>query len=575
MKIVLTVALYGVLAGLLATQPRADDIDIYRNSTGAEKGPARVMFALDLRAEGADIVCADAASAECRSILGEELYASLDLFGLTEGVDGRLLPDRSGDGMPDVLQANPQDSSISMAQGLWSGAEVDRYEVLRAALRVVLENLGEALRNTSSGRRVEVGLMAMHADDCAGAGPQYAPDFSSDPPRGCSQGAYVLKGFTDIAEPAELEKLLVALAALPDPGRRSTWMAAPWSGHPYKVRDVYLELFRYLTGQAVFNGFLGTRDYGSRSGGNLYHSNVGAVTNDVLFTLPDGSTDQPLLAPATDILQPLSFDLANNSVDLARYISPIGQQEACPRVTMVNLQFGEAAVSHPDTNAAIAAPLTEGGLALRLDAGVPGDRALVTGFAAAGTADGASVPATTVQSYFFTPNANATSESMAVAGGTGRAYSLADPARMVAALESVFADVAGDSRTLVAASSVVNNRDHSRFGQDLFFALFQPGAGPRWPGNIKKLKIVESGEGDPGIIAQAPLTIPPRPAISPQDGLILPDALTFWTDPDGEDVVSFDPRRDEVMGRDGRSVTRGGAGQQITGFPVRHRRLQQ
>jgi hypothetical protein len=90
MKVILTAALYCVLAGLLATQPRADDIDIYRDSAAAEKGPARVMFALDMRPEGADVVCADAASAGCRSILGEELYASLDLFGLTDG--GRWKP---------------------------------------------------------------------------------------------------------------------------------------------------------------------------------------------------------------------------------------------------------------------------------------------------------------------------------------------------------------------------------------------------------------------------------------------------------------------------------------------------
>ena len=65
MKVILTIALYGVLAGLLATQPRADDIDIYRHSGGVENGPARIMFALDLREEGADIVCTDAASARC------------------------------------------------------------------------------------------------------------------------------------------------------------------------------------------------------------------------------------------------------------------------------------------------------------------------------------------------------------------------------------------------------------------------------------------------------------------------------------------------------------------------------
>ena len=65
------------------------------------------------------------------------------------------------------------------------------------------------------------------------------------------------------------------------------------------------------------------------------------------------------------------------------------------------------------------------------------------------------------------------------------------------------------------------------------------------------------------IVAAAPTG---RAAISAGDGQILPDALTFWTDPLGADVLAFDPGLEEVPGRDGRSVTRGGAGQQVPGF---------
>lgn len=568
MKLLLTVALYGVLAGLLATQPRADDIDIYRDSGGAGRGPVRVMFALDLRAEGADVMCPDVGTASCRAALGEELHAALDLFGLTEDSEGQLLPVRSGDGVADKQQASPGGAAVSLAEAFWSGASVDRYEVLRTAIRVVLERRGKALRQSSASRGVEVGLMAMHAADCAGAGPLYAPDFSSVPARGCSQGAYVLKGFTDIAAPAELEKLFVALAALPDPGRPAPWMAVPWPGHPYPIRDVYFELFRYLTGQAVFNGFLGTRDYASRSSGNLYHSTVGPVVNDVVLALPDGTPDQPLLAPATDILQPQSFDIHKNDVGAARYISPIGFEEWCPRVTMVNLQFGESGASHADTSEAIAATLAAGGLGLRLAANLPGDRALVARLDSAemGAQGQWPGPVASVHSYFFARSVGATSEAMARAGGSGRAYSLADPAHMVAALERVFADIVGASRTLVSGSTTVNVQAQSGSDEDIYFAIFRDESGPRWPGNIKKLKIAASSAAGPGIVAQAPLATPPRPAMSTEDGHILPDALTFWTDPEGADVQAFDPRRDEVMGRDGRSVTRGGAGQQVRGF---------
>ena len=130
------------------------------------------------------------------------------------------------------------------------------------------------------------------------------------------------------------------------------------------------------------------------------------------------------------------------------------------------------------------------------------------------------------------------------------------------------------SRTLVAGSMAENSAGWSGYGQAIYFALFQPEPGPLWPGNVKKLKLAplpgtvgDTGEaGPPGVIAQAPLTNPPRPAMSARDGQILPDALTFWTDPTGADVLAFDAGRLEVPGRDGRSVTRGGAGQRVTGY---------
>ena len=274
------------------------------------------------------------------------------------------------------------------------------------------------------------------------------------------------------------------------------------------------------------------------------------------------------MASATDILLPESFDIQTNRIAAARYVSPVGLDESCPRVTMVNLQFGDSGASHADTNEAIAAPLAAGGLGLRLAANLPGDRALVARLATAELGSEAQwqVPAASVQSYFFARDVGTTSEALARAGGSGQAYSLADPAQMVSALDVVFATIGGASRTLMSGSTVVNMRGQSGSGQDIYFAVFRAEAGPGWPGNIKKLQIAAAGPGYSETVAQAPLTTPPRPAMSTEDGQILPDALTFWTDPEGADVQAFDPRRGEVPGRDGRSVDRGGAGQQIRGF---------
>jgi type IV pilus assembly protein PilY1 len=132
----------------------------------------------------------------------------------------------------------------------------------------------------------------------------------------------------------------------------------------------------------------------------------------------------------------------------------------------------------------------------------------------------------------------------------------------------------GLTASLVAAAIPLGNAGRNRAVQDVFFNLFQPGAGVSWRGNIKKLQWLApagaatgaDGLATAGIIAQAPLTDPPVAAISPVDGQILPDALTFWTDPTGADVLAFNPDLGEVPGRDGRSVTRGGAGQQVPGF---------
>ncbi len=132
----------------------------------------------------------------------------------------------------------------------------------------------------------------------------------------------------------------------------------------------------------------------------------------------------------------------------------------------------------------------------------------------------------------------------------------------------------GLTASLVAASRPLGTASRNRALQDIYFNLFQPGADVAWYGNIKKLQWLApvgaaagiDGFATAGTIAQAPLTDPPVAAISSVDGQILPDALTFWTDPAGADVLAFNPALGEVPGRDGRSVTRGGAGQQVPGF---------
>ena len=171
---------------------------------------------------------------------------------------------------------------------------------------------------------------------------------------------------------------------------------------------------------------------------------------------------------------------------------------------------------------------------------------------------------------------NETANALARSGGTEHAHVIADSRSVIQALGAVFAEFRGATGMLVAGSTLANDSGRHRFGQGIYFPLFRPASGSFWPGNVKKLKIVElfdsvlgvDGAKQREIIAQAPLTNPPVPAISPEDGLLLPDALTFWTDPLGADVQAFNIDQHEVPGRDGRSVTRGGAGQRVPGFLV-------
>ena len=121
------------------------------------------------------------------------------------------------------------------------------FDVLRGALKKVLDPLDG----------VKVGFMMNHADSCTGkntAGPGVTK---------CSNGAYVLYGLTTMSagtdddstyqrtgeDPAKLA-LFDKLDAIPTPGGTLN--------HSYQGKEVYFELFRYLTGQGIYNGHLGS-----------------------------------------------------------------------------------------------------------------------------------------------------------------------------------------------------------------------------------------------------------------------------------------------------------------------------
>jgi type IV pilus assembly protein PilY1 len=164
-----------------------------------------------------------------------------------------------------------------------------------------------------------------------------------------------------------------------------------------------------------------------------------------------------------------------------------------------------------------------------------------------------------VTSFFVTEKGLTKAQEYANAGGTvsPTTWDYNDVDAMVSKLKSVMAQILSVSTTFTAASVPVSVLNRSQIVDNVYIALFRTDENDlaRWPGNIKKLKLDSSGT----ILNDANDT----PAIA-SDGRIKYDALTFWTD--DTTLPTPDPNKNEVAGKDGRSVARGGAGQKIPGF---------
>ena len=141
-----------------------------------------------------------------------------------------------------------------------------------------------------------------------------------------------------------------------------------------------------------------------------------------------------------------------------------------------------------------------------------------------------------------------------------------DLADIQATLEAVFIEALSVSSTFVSASVPVNVFNRIQTLDNFYIALFEARSTERWPGNVKKLKLLDTPDafgntdGDYDDI----IDVNGLSAFNDKDGRIKFEALTFWTD--FANLPAADPDNGEVAGRDGRTVSRGGAGQKIPGF---------
>jgi type IV pilus assembly protein PilY1 len=388
------------------------------------------------------------------------------------------------------------------------------FDVLRGSLRKVFDPL----------QGVKIGLMINHDDavNCAG--------FNQT---GCSNGGYIAMGFEEFQigdGNGAKEKFHQLLEDIPTP--------LGTIAHAYQGKELFFEFFRYLTGQEVFNGHNGYTDFGTDATKNL-DADIG---------------------PSWDTT------IENPPASRPTYTSALDGAGVCSKIFTVNTMFQVSNLDR-DSDSAIRAPISSGGF------GSPqrdfadvikylNDADIANG--TYGTAPNLDDKQNVTSYFLLDPRfINTATIDYAQAGGTGVPLPLdSNPDDLVATFTELFKQILSVSTTFVAASVPVNVFNRAEITDNVYIALFQvdKDAKPSWVGNVKKLKLAGANNTS---TASALLDALDQGAIA-GDGRIRFDALTYWTSP--SDLPAPDVDAGEVLSRDGRSVARGGAGQNIPGM---------
>jgi type IV pilus assembly protein PilY1 len=111
--------------------------------------------------------------------------------------------------------------------------------------------------------------------------------------------------------------------------------------------------------------------------------------------------------------------------------------------------------------------------------------------------------------------------------GGGQYYDAEDPSKLLSSLQSALIEILEVNGSFTSPSVASNNFDRTETLDAVYYAMFLPDRGPRWQGNLKKLKVTGTGLVDRNEAS----------AIA-SDGNIEPDAKTFWStgEADGDKV---------------------------------------
>ncbi|HEB26446.1 MAG TPA: hypothetical protein ENI05_01540 [Porticoccus sp.] len=542
-----------IALSLVSTPALTDDTEIYFGTPAAEDAvPPFVMLSLDWRSNLGSPQCTyhsdpDLSDCDGDDELGPDIYAAL--------VDEGRLSD---------------------------GDDVTLFDAFRGVLIVVFDRIEP--------QGFQIGFMMSHQNEnnCTAID----GDLGND--KGCSDGGYILRGFDVVDETAagqaSKEELLDIVANLPVPQGSLA--------HNYQGRELFFEFYRYLTGGAVLNGHKGWSDFDSDRLNGKGHYNLdqeyaadsggGSSTSgqgDCDFDADRGCENT---SPSVDsnidndnppnIISPwTTWDMDIDDGD--KYTSPytVGDY-SCSKTYTINFLF-QVSQQDADWNTAISKDIgndpSEQGLEL---ANTSGDNAFPEIISKLHTFDHASADVgvdiegnQNVTSFFIVDKINTKTRSYAEAGGTVKPYSSSeDPKQLIDDIIDIFNSITSVSSTFTAASVPVNVQNRTEALPDMYLALFKvdPDGYPLWPGNVKKLRIDSELEDDgtTSIVIEDALG---NTAFNPITGRISDDSLTFWTDVNALDVDTADPDVDpDNGGKDGSSITRGGAGHLVPGYRV-------
>jgi len=331
-------------------------------------------------------------------------------------------------------------------------------------------------------------------------------------------GGAVLAGYKRIGD--SRDELITTLASLP--------VLSAETSHSLQPRESYFEWLRYIDGGAVA--------LGTNTSGNFGQS------------VPVPDYDSTIIADG-------------------RYLAPFADPGECPRLRSILFTSG-AIDDDVDLSAEIAAqtPLAR-------------DVSFEQMLAYMHNENTDLLPAlkhrVALQKTWVVSSRGEEGEARhyARAGGSGSVWYVDEPVDLERQLTEALLGVTPASRSFTPAAFAA---DEFRQGQslgNLFVPLFQPAGGINWPGNLKKLKLLDASAGGglggpPGreTVVNAIVDARGDPGFElsgSNRGRIRFDALTYWTDPGtlppGDGVVVPE-------NADGRAVARGGAGQKIDGL---------